>query len=79
LRVHLAAIGHPIVGDILYGRPDDDYLDLVKGARDPRADDGSPARHLLHCAGLVFADPAGAGEVEVVSPLPVDFAAVLGG
>ena len=77
LRVHLAAIGHPILGDILYGRPDADYLDLVTGTRDARRDEGAPARQLLHCARLVFPDPAGAGEVEVASPFPADFTAIL--
>jgi 23S rRNA pseudouridine1911/1915/1917 synthase len=78
LRVHLAALGHPILGDILYGRPDADYIDLVSGARDARRDDGGPARQLLHCARLVFPDPAGADNVEVEAPLPPDFAARLG-
>jgi 23S rRNA pseudouridine1911/1915/1917 synthase len=73
LRVHLAAIGHPILGDILYGRPDADYLDLVRGTRDARSDDGGPARQLLHCARLVFPDPAGTGDVEVVAAVPADF------
>ena len=77
LRVHLAAIGHPILGDILYGRPDADYLDLVTGTRDARSDEGAPARQLLHCARLVFPNPAGTGEVEVSAPLPADFAARL--
>ena len=77
LRVHLAAIGHPILGDILYGRPDADYLDLVTGARDARRDDGAPARQLLHCARLVFPDPAGTGTVDVTAPTPADFAARL--
>ena len=77
LRVHLAALGHPILGDILYGRPDGDYLDLVKGTRDARREAGEPARHLLHCARLVFPDPAGEGNVEVESPLPSDFAGIL--
>jgi len=74
LRVHLAAIGHPILGDILYGRPDADYLDLVTGSRDARRDEGAPARQLLHCARLVFPDPAGTGAVEVLAPVPADFA-----
>jgi 23S rRNA pseudouridine1911/1915/1917 synthase len=78
LRVHLAAIGHPILGDILYGRPDADYLDLVSGARDARNDDAAPARQLLHCARLGFPGPGGGGDVDVTAPLPSDFSAVLG-
>jgi 23S rRNA pseudouridine1911/1915/1917 synthase len=74
LRVHLSAIGHPILGDPLYGRPDADYLDLVTGTRDARRDDGSPARQLLHCARLVFPDPSKLGDVEVIAPVPADFA-----
>ncbi|MBZ5639341.1 MAG: RluA family pseudouridine synthase [Acidobacteriia bacterium] len=77
LRVHLAAIGHPVLGDILYGRPDRDYLDMVKGVRDARKDEGGPPRHLLHCARLVFQSPEG-GEREVTSPLPPDFVEALG-
>jgi 23S rRNA-/tRNA-specific pseudouridylate synthase len=77
LRVHLAALGHPILGDILYGRPDADYLDLVTGSRDARREAGAPARQLLHCERLVFPDPAGRAEVEVVAPVPSDFAALL--
>jgi len=77
LRVHLAAVGHPILGDILYGRSDADYLDLVTGTRDARSDDGAPARQLLHCARLVFSDPAGAGEIDVAAPVPADFTARL--
>jgi 23S rRNA pseudouridine1911/1915/1917 synthase len=68
LRVHLAAIGHPILGDILYGRPDADYLDLVTGRRDARAEDGSPARQLLHCARIACKP-----DVDVTAPLPEDF------
>ncbi|MDX1388671.1 MAG: RluA family pseudouridine synthase, partial [Acidobacteriota bacterium] len=35
IRVHLASIGHPLLGELLYGRPDSDYLDIVRGGRDP--------------------------------------------
>jgi len=76
IRVHLAAIGHPILGDILYGRPDEDYLDLVRGTRDARHTEGGPLRQLLHCERLVFPDPGASdhGSIEVRAPLPDDFA-----
>lgn len=73
IRVHLAAIGHPILGDILYGRPDQAYLDLVSEGRDVRVEEGGPRRQLLHCARMVFDDPAASGRVEVIAPLPADF------
>jgi 23S rRNA pseudouridine1911/1915/1917 synthase len=69
IRVHLASIGHPLLGDILYGRPDDDYLDLVRGRGDPRRDSGGAPRHLLHSARIVIPDT----KIDVIAPLPVDF------
>jgi 23S rRNA pseudouridine1911/1915/1917 synthase len=73
IRVHLAAIGHPILGDILYGRSDAAYLELVREGRDVRIEEGGPRRQLLHCARLVFDDPATAERTEVTAPLPRDF------
>lgn len=73
IRVHLAALGHPILGDILYGRPDADYLDLVRGTRDARSEEGGPRRQLLHCARLRFLDPAAGSEAEITAPIPPDF------
>jgi len=72
IRVHLAAIGHPILGDILYGRPDRDFLDLVAGTRDARQEEGAPARHMLHAVSLRVP-----GLPEIVSPVPADLAAAL--
>ena len=77
LRVHLAAVGHPILGDILYGRPDRDYLDMVRGTRDARKEEGAPLRQLLHCARLAFADPESDILREVEAPVPPDFLAAL--
>jgi 23S rRNA pseudouridine1911/1915/1917 synthase len=74
IRVHLAAIGHPILGDILYGRSDAAYLDLVREGRDVRVEEGGPGRQLLHCARLVFADPETSSPRQVTAPLPADFA-----
>ncbi len=72
LRVHMEAIGHPILGDMLYGRPDADYLDLVRGVRDARSAGGGPRRQMLHCAEIEI-DLAARGIVRASAPLPVDF------
>jgi 23S rRNA pseudouridine1911/1915/1917 synthase len=77
IRVHLAALGHPVLGDLLYGRPDADYLGLVASGADPRRDGGGPRRQLLHCARLVFHDPSTREQVDVASPAPEDIEAAL--
>jgi 23S rRNA pseudouridine1911/1915/1917 synthase len=63
IRAHLAHLGHPVVGDVVYGG---------EAARAPGLE-----RHFLHAWRLAFAPPAGAGRVEVVSPLPRPLAAFL--
>ena len=73
LRVHMAAAGHPILGDILYGRPESDYLGMVRGGGDPRAREDGPARHLLHCARMTFPGPVSGRMRDVRAPLPADF------
>ena len=78
IRVHLAAIGHPILGDLLYGRPDEDWLGRLGSGIDPRRTEGGPLRHLLHCASVEFGDPEGGGRRRVNSPLPEEFAMCLG-
>jgi len=64
IRVHMAAIGHPIVNDSRYGH-----------RRDPRLE---PERFFLHSGDLAFAHPATAQRVEVHSELPEDLAALIG-
>ena len=63
IRVHLAFIGHPIVGDELYGRarPTDPGLD----------------RHFLHASELAFRLPDGTA-LRLEAPLPEDLQAALG-
>ena len=62
VRVHLAAIGHPVVGDARYG-----------GAR--RAI--SVERPFLHAAQLAFDHPTTGDRCHFESPLPADLEAVL--
>ena len=72
LRVHLEAIGHPILGDILYGRSDEAYLRLAAGEGDVRQESDGPERQLLHCARLAVEEGP---EVEIAPP--PDFAEAL--
>ncbi len=64
IRVHLAAIGHPVVGDRDYG-----------GARSPLP---SP-RPLLHAHRLAFVHPTTGEPLSFTSPVPDDMAAVVAG
>jgi RluA family pseudouridine synthase len=69
IRVHLAAVGHPVTGDLLY--PDEA---LFLRARAGAALDGSlPARHCLHAARVEFLHPVIGSRVVIDSPLPPDF------
>jgi 23S rRNA pseudouridine1911/1915/1917 synthase len=65
IRVHLAAIGHPLVGDPVYGTR--------------RAASGVPpfARQALHAERLGFVHPTTRRAMGFVAPLPADFAALL--
>jgi 23S rRNA pseudouridine1911/1915/1917 synthase len=58
IRVHLAAVGHPVLGDVVYG-----------GVR-AGAPFGRPA---LHAAVLSFAHPVTGETLEFEAPLPADF------
>ena len=62
IRVHLASIGHPVVGDPLYGGPD----------RRPHV-----TRPFLHARRLSFVHPGTGEEVTFHAPMPTDLTAVL--
>ena len=70
IRVHLSAIGHPIVGDSLYG-----------GVRRHVPGDLRAVLHLerpfLHAARLVFAHPRDGRRMEFIAPLADDLQRVL--
>jgi 23S rRNA pseudouridine1911/1915/1917 synthase len=57
IRVHLASIGHPIVGDVLYGGPASETL--------------ARGRFWLHLCDVAFDSPA-VGHVKVTAPIPED-------
>ncbi len=67
IRVHLASIGHPIVGDALYA---------PRSVRREKGPGGAPLRLMLHAEHLEFADPAGT-RFSFGAPLPEDFLEVI--
>jgi 23S rRNA pseudouridine1911/1915/1917 synthase len=69
IRVHLAAIGHPVVGDDVYGERR--YAQFVKKH-------GKPGRYFLHAAELRFTHPRTGEIVHLRSPLPADLSDLLG-
>jgi 23S rRNA pseudouridine1911/1915/1917 synthase len=74
IRVHLAHIGHPIVGDKLYGASEQAFMDYCDSGMTPELldlFDGLP-RHALHAARLIFPHPETKEMITVESPLPVD-------
>lgn len=62
IRVHMAYIGYPIVGDGIYGR---------------RKDRTGLKRHFLHAAELTFRRPSDDEELHITAELPEDLAQVL--
>jgi 23S rRNA pseudouridine1911/1915/1917 synthase len=65
IRVHLAAAGHPLVGDSKYGRKR-----LAKSGKK-----GTPPRLFLHAHKLSFIHPATGLRVDFTSPLPPELEA----
>ena len=78
IRVHMDAIGHPLVGDKLYGVDEaifQRYAEDELTARDLELLELE--RHALHNHRLVFSSPTTKARIEVESPLPHDLAAYL--
>jgi 23S rRNA pseudouridine1911/1915/1917 synthase len=61
IRVHLASIGHPVVGDDTYG-----------GGGGRKLVNLPPRRHFLHAAWLVFRHPVTGEAIDLRAPLPED-------
>ncbi|HEY8175225.1 MAG TPA: RluA family pseudouridine synthase [Gemmatimonadaceae bacterium] len=66
IRVHLASIGHPVIGDDTYG-----------GGGGRRLVSLPPKRHFLHAAWLMFQHPVTGAQIDIRSPLPEDLRTAL--
>lgn len=71
LRVHLAAIGHPIVGDALYTMDDAAFLAWCT-QRTPTPSMHGLARQALHCCRTSFIHPITYTPCTIEAPLPDD-------
>jgi 23S rRNA pseudouridine1911/1915/1917 synthase len=65
LRVHLAHLGHPVVGDLVYGRRANAHLSEISGYSAPR--------QLLHAWRLALRHPLTGAPLAACAPLPEDF------
>lgn len=63
IRVHMKSLGHPLLGDPLYGWKEDPRLKV------------QPARVMLHAEHLVVAHPITGRELDLRAPAPADFKA----
>jgi 23S rRNA pseudouridine1911/1915/1917 synthase len=71
IRVHLSSLGHPVVGDTLYGAPG-------RLKNESTSDDLRLDRNFLHAAELEFAHPITSEPLHFKSPLPEELAELLG-
>lgn len=62
IRVHLSWLGHPVVGDDIYGRPSDSLLE---------------DRHFLHAGELSLTHPASGDKLDLQAPLPSELITLL--
>jgi 23S rRNA pseudouridine1911/1915/1917 synthase len=74
IRVHMASIGHPVVGDTLYGAAG--QLTTSAGGRAETKE--KLRRNFLHAAELEFAHPVSGKALSLQSPLPRELEDFLG-
>ncbi len=80
IRVHLEHIGHPLAGDKLYGRSDEQFLEFVRSARSGKYDPlpwMEAPRHMLHASKLAFNHPVSKARVIFECPMPEDMEAFI--
>jgi 23S rRNA pseudouridine1911/1915/1917 synthase len=76
IRVHLSSLGHPVVGDRLYGAPAELKAASARGT--PKNTEAmSLPRNFLHAAELQLTHPRTGDRIALKSPLPVELQSFL--
>ena len=79
IRVHLSVVGHPLLGDTMYGGGQGLFLSAIKPDYHPGRDDERPliGRVALHAEQLEFPDPVSGRPLLIRAPEPHDFTVAL--
>jgi 23S rRNA pseudouridine1911/1915/1917 synthase len=78
IRVHMQALGHPVVGDTLYGAPRTIAPEMRNGAAERPMEEGLRLeRNFLHAAHLEFAHPQTGKALAVDAALPAELEELL--
>jgi 23S rRNA pseudouridine1911/1915/1917 synthase len=67
IRVHMQSLGHPVVGDTLYGAPH-----IIRGVTPEPGLELSLDRNFLHAAHLSFTHPQTSKPMDIDAPLPAE-------
>jgi 23S rRNA pseudouridine1911/1915/1917 synthase len=76
IRVHLSSLGHPVVGDRLYGAPAELKAASARGKQKSTEAISLP-RNFLHAAELQLTHPRTSDRIALKSPLPVELQSFL--
>ena len=76
IRVHMASLGHPVVGDKLYGAPRELKAEENQGVR-IKGETLSLPRNFLHAAQLELTHPQTGQRIALESPLPPELQKLL--
>ncbi len=83
IRVHLSSLGHPVVGDTLYGAPAEIRAEpdgkLIKKSRRRALETIALPRNFLHAAELELKHPRSGEPLHLAAPLPAELTGFLAG
>ncbi len=81
IRVHLSSLGHPVVGDTLYGAPREVRAEgdqkVMKKSKRRALESMELSRNFLHAAELELAHPRTGEPLAFVAPLPAELSGFL--